>query len=181
MISLHFQAARLAELAERSRVKKRMVAVAVNQVAAAARIDHADPQPERPRCSVVLMGGWFKDVNAPGGAFPLKRFVDELAKKCVVIVLDEFRTSSRCSHCSGPLSHTTKADKSAEFRGTVYCTAKGCGSFGRFENRDALGAANVSARFICGFYVGGSLGKIGGGVFVVTCMAPVLVVYWGVF
>jgi hypothetical protein len=159
VMTLHFHPARLAELAERSRVKKRMVTVAVNHVVDAARIAHEDPQRERPRCSVVLLGGWFKDVHAPGGAFPLKRFVDELGTRCIVIVLDEFRTSSRCTHCSGPLSHPMKADKVTEFRGTVYCKAKGCGSFGRFENRDAVGACNIAFRFICGFFVGGSLGK----------------------
>jgi hypothetical protein len=162
---LHQHPGRLAEAAERRRIKKRMMDVAVNKVIDAARIDHTDPLPETPRLPVVLIGDWLKKHGA-GGAFPLQRFIKHLAKRCIVIVCDEFRTTRRCGDCGADTKHPLQSDHKTEFRGTLQCAdeTKTCGSRGRFKNRDVAAACNISSRFLCGFYVGGSLGAVVGGV-----------------
>jgi hypothetical protein len=152
---LHFHPGRVAELAHRRRATARAMDVAVNKV-----LQFVAPPPgwvPDGRLPVIYVGDWIKD-KATAGAFPKKRFFAHLAKRAIVIVCGEYRTTKRCGDCGCVVRHPLKPDKRTPFKGTVYCANTHCPSGGRFRNRDAAAACNIVNRFLCGFYVGGSLG-----------------------
>ena len=87
-----------------------------------------------------------------------KRLLRRLAKKLIVIVVCEFRTSCLCHFCGSGVQHPKAGKSRGDIRGTVHCNDSHCVSRGLFKNRDTAAACNIGCRFVYDFFLGGYLG-----------------------
>ena len=113
-------------------------------------------EPARP--AVLIVGDWVLSRKAQG-AFAFKRLLRRLAKKLIVIVVCEFRTSCLCHFCGSGVQHPKAGKSRGDIRGTVHCNDTNCASRGLFKNRDTAAACNIGCRFIFDFFLGGFLGS----------------------
>jgi hypothetical protein len=120
------------------------------------------PPPGRP--GLVVVGDWVKDKHRRGGGiFAMAAFLEKLARRAIVVIADEFRTTQLCPFCGSKLAHPrkfTKHGEAVEDGGTVYCPAPrgGCVTMGRFAARDVSAAAAILRRFLYANLMGGQLG-----------------------
>ena len=113
-------------------------------------------EPARP--AVLIVGDWVLSRKAQG-TFAFKRLLRRLAKKLIVIVVCEFRTSCLCHFCGSGVQHPKAGKSRGDIRGTVHCNDTNCASRGLFKNRDTAAACNIGCRFIYDFFLGGFLGS----------------------
>ena len=164
--ALFFNKTRLAENAKRARVRQRVLDTTVNQV-----VNFAGAKTPRnidgtvKRLPVIYIGD---RVNNPKASrtFPMKRFLRLLARKAIVVICSEHRTTKCCGDCGYFNVQPRKAYSAVLHRGTMYCEQRACPSQGRFTNRDVQAACNIVDRFICAFVLGGKLGLLSAAVLI---------------
>jgi hypothetical protein len=162
---LHFDEPRVALDAESKRRRKRLMSKTVRDVVQfLGGSMHRRTQDAVP---TLLMGQWAMDHASRG--FAMKEFIKTLAKHVIVIVANENRTTISCTWCGSVVQHPAKgggnvvgsrAEKNGLFRGTVYCTERGCPGRGRLFGRDTAAAINIAGRFGYEFILGGELGRV---------------------
>jgi hypothetical protein len=111
------------------------------------------------RYPVLLVGDW-ATKKKQGKHFAFQRYLDRLARRAIVIVVDEHCSTKLCSSCGSEVMYPDKHDDTKPHYGTVYCPNNQCPTQHRFLNRDVAAASNICNRFLAKFFVGGSLGMV---------------------
>ena len=169
--AVYFDPRRVAAERESRRRCARVVDRAVEETVRFLR-----PPPGRP--GLVVVGDWVKDkTRRGGGSFAMAEYLEKLARRAIVVIADEFRTSQLCPFCGSRLAHPRKFNKhgeAVEDAGTVYCPAPrgGCVTMGRFAARDVSAAAAILRRFLYANLIGGQLG---------ACLAGAFCLVWVCF
>jgi hypothetical protein len=96
---------------------------------------------------VLCMGADFGWNGGARACFPFRQIYRLLAKQCLVIQADEFRTSSYCPCCNGKLSHPSTA-RGTPIKGSLYCASDACSMNHYFFNRDTLAALTIGLKFV---------------------------------
>ena len=165
-VALFFNETRLAENARSARVRQRVLDTAVNQLisfASAKTLPDADDTVKR--LPVIYIGDRVNNRKASRG-FAIQRFLHLLARKAIVVICSEHRTTKCCGDCGHFNVQPRKAYSAVLHRGTMYCEQRVCPSQGRFTNRDVQAACNIVDRFICAFVLGGKLGLLSAAVLI---------------
>jgi hypothetical protein len=159
--ALFFNKTRLDVNTTAARARQRVLDASVAQVinfASAQTLPNVDASAAR--LPVIYVGDRANNRKASRG-FAMQRFLHLLARKAIVVICSEHRTTKCCGDCGHFNVQPRKAYSAVEHRGTKYCANLECPSRGRFTNRDVQAACNIVDRFICAFMLGGSLGLRG--------------------
>jgi len=161
--ALFFNKTRLAVNTTAARARQRVLDASVAQVINfAVSKTPSNVDASAARLPVIYVGDRANNRKASRG-FAMQRFLHLLARKAIVVICSEHRTTKCCGDCGHFNVQPRKAYSAVEHRGTKYCANLECPSRGRFTNRDVQAACNIVDRFICAFMLGGSLGLRGVG------------------
>ena len=160
-VELYFNPTRLALATKAFRLRHRVLAASVNQVINfAVSKTPSNVDGSATRLPVIYVGDRVNNRKA-SRSFPMQRFLHLLARKAIVVICSEHRTTKCCGDCGHFNVQPRKAYSTAKHRGTMYCENLECPSRGRFTNRDVQAACNIVDRFICAFVLGGTIGLCG--------------------
>jgi hypothetical protein len=159
VVALFYHPGRVKDESEAKRRRQRLMDRTLNealQFAGACSVAGA-PKP------VIYLGDWAMQPGRAAKGFPLKEWVRALAKKAVVLVATEMRTTITCGWCGSEVVHPTQAaaGRGLEIYGAVYCAAKGCAGDGRLLPRDVHGAYNIAGLWAYQHLLGGESGTYG--------------------
>jgi hypothetical protein len=138
-----------------------------DSAAAAAAVDDDDDDVPRGRLwfavahkfalPLIVVGDYATQRKKRGSKFPFAVFLKKLARRCIVLIVSEHRTTMNCTFCGCPVQYTDKQDGS-KHSGTVLCGNLVCMSRQLFSNRDLHAGVNIGLRTWAGLLVGGTLG-----------------------
>ena len=103
------------------------------------------------------------DSGPPGKGISFDKVWKEVAKKCLVLYTDEFRSSCNDIMCGGVV-HTATVSKArpghtaTPLRCSLQCSDRNCPSKGRFQHRDLMAACNIACLWVYRMLLGGYLG-----------------------
>ena len=140
--ALFFNKTRLAANTTAARARQRVLDASVAQVINfAVSKTPSTVDASAARLPVIYVGDRANNRKASRG-FAMQRFLHLLARKAIVVICSEHRTTKCCGDCGHFNVQPRKAYSAVEHRGTKYCANLECPSRGRFTNRDVQAACN---------------------------------------
>jgi hypothetical protein len=97
---------------------------------------------------VLCMGADFGWNGGARACFPFREIYSILAQHCLVVMCDEFRSSSFCPACNRRLAHPTEAG-ARDIKGTLYCANAACVMNHLYVNRDSFAAVTIGTKMVC--------------------------------
>jgi hypothetical protein len=125
------------------------------------------------RRPVLLIGNWATEKKR-SNKFAFQRFIDRLAKKAIIVEVDEHCTTRLCAMCGTTVMYPSKQWSKDMHKGTVNCPNTACPLRHSFLNRDVAAASNIVNRFLADMFMGGNLGA---GIFLLAMVHYFVLLY----
>jgi hypothetical protein len=119
--------------------------------------DTGSASPGAARRPVLLIGDWATSKKRIK-KFAFQRLIERLAKKAIIVEVDEHCTTRLCAMCGTTVLYPLKQGSKETHNGTVYCPNTACPLRHSFLNRDVAAASNIVNRFLADMLMGGNLG-----------------------